>query len=459
MGRKPTWCPVVESRIVPPTITTVPNRMAGVTCSPSSSTARPARDERVQVDHGRRHRGPDLLDGHEPEEPPGQGAHDAGGRESRRCPVMPTDCSESVSATTGQRAMVPTARLIQTPVYGLAPRSPRRMRIVAPALQTAPARARAYTVGGMEALERDATGVAPSRPPRRPLPRPLERHVAIATCVASVGRPHLDEVLDLEAAPAEQPHPVAVGEVELDARVVRATRPGASRRPGGAGGRRRGRRSRRGTQRVRRAELLRKIRRPPGRSRRAASGTQRYGIGPQARAVLGDGEVEARVGIRHRLGVAVQEGEVEAVLALESARRGQLRGGVVDPDHPRAAPGEPGRHVGRAAAQLDGVLAGEVVAGARRASDSGTPPDAPRRFGPRPGSRAAGRVVRGLGVPEGAVAAHVLGQLSVVGHGFEGAVRAVVALTEATGQRMAAGATVDRMGAWSDRSAQLWRYQ
>ena len=41
MGRKPICRPVVESRIVPPTMTTVPNRIAGVTCSPSSRMARP----------------------------------------------------------------------------------------------------------------------------------------------------------------------------------------------------------------------------------------------------------------------------------------------------------------------------------------------------------------------------------------------------------------------------------
>ena len=142
-------------------------------------------------------------------------------------------------------------------------------------------------------------------------------------------------------------------------------------------------------------------------------------VGPQTRAILGDGEVEARVRIRNLLGVAMKEGKVEAVIALEPTGGGELRGGVVDSHHARSTPGEPGRHVGRAASQLDGVLAGEVV---REHAELrlGHTPDAPRRLGPRPGTLAGGRVVRGLRVPQGAVAAHMLGQIGVVGHVVRG---------------------------------------
>src|SRR5262245_11042867 len=84
-------------------------------------------------------------------------------------------------------------------------------------------------------------------------------------------------------------------------------------------------------------------------------------VSPQARAVLGDREVEARIGIRDPLGIAVDQSKLESVLALEPARRRKLGGRVVDPDHARPAAGEPRRDVGRAASQLNRVLASEII--------------------------------------------------------------------------------------------------
>ena len=93
--------------------------------------------------------------------------------------------------------------------------------------------------------------------------------------------PHLDQVLDVETATAEQPDPVAVGEMELDARVVR---PGErvhsqlradSRSAAGTS-------SSSGTHNMNSVLLPRKISSPPGRSSRAASGIHRYGSAQMA---------------------------------------------------------------------------------------------------------------------------------------------------------------------------------
>src|SRR5262245_50369003 len=54
----------------------------------------------------------------------------------------------------------------------------------------------------------------------RPLPRPLRSDEGVARDGA-LGRVDLDEVLDLEAVPAQEADPVAGAHVELDARPVR----------------------------------------------------------------------------------------------------------------------------------------------------------------------------------------------------------------------------------------------
>src|SRR6266851_1504726 len=72
-------------------------------------------------------------------------------------------------------------------------------------------------------------------------------------------------------------------------------------------------------------------------------GDPAVGIAPYARAVLGEGEIEA-----------------EAVLSLEPAGCLELLGRVVDTHHACAPPREPGRPVGGAAAELYDVLARHV---------------------------------------------------------------------------------------------------
>src|SRR5262249_29611863 len=52
----------------------------------------------------------------------------------------------------------------------------------------------------------------------RPASRPLERGVRVAGS-GGLRRPHLGEVLDLEAAGPEPPDPVAVRHVKLDSRI------------------------------------------------------------------------------------------------------------------------------------------------------------------------------------------------------------------------------------------------
>src|SRR5208283_4111147 len=50
----------------------------------------------------------------------------------------------------------------------------------------------------------------------RPFPGPLESQVRIS-CGRSLQRPHLDQIFDFETRASEQPNPVAVRQMELDA--------------------------------------------------------------------------------------------------------------------------------------------------------------------------------------------------------------------------------------------------
>ena len=72
------------------------------------------------------------------------------------------------------------------------------------------------------------------------------------------------------------------------------------------------------------------------------------------------------VGQRHVLGARLDERELEPVLLLAAARGLELGRRHVDADRPRAAPREPGREVGRAAAELDDVEAVDVAERAER---------------------------------------------------------------------------------------------
>ena len=120
-----------------------------------------------------------------------------------------------------------------------------------------------------------------------------------------------------------------------------------------------------------RYELTRKTRRPQGATG-ALPPEPTLRIGPQTGAVLGDGEVERAIRIGNRLGVAVEERKVEAVLKLQTSCRGQLRLRNCRCRRPAPAPRQPRRHIRRAAAELDGILARQVVR-QQPDSDLGTP--------------------------------------------------------------------------------------
>ncbi|MDV7389956.1 hypothetical protein RZS08_01330, partial [Arthrospira platensis SPKY1] len=74
-------------------------------------------------------------------------------------------------------------------------------------------------------------------------------------------------------------------------------------------------------------------------------------VAPDGGAVFADREVEGGVRERRRFGVAVHEGEVDAVMGGEAAGGGELLGGVVDGAHPRAAARHPAGDVAGAAAE------------------------------------------------------------------------------------------------------------
>ena len=108
-------------------------------------------------------------------------------------------------------------------------------------------------------------------------------------------------------------------------------------------------------------EFVRKMTRPPGRTSRAASGIQRYGISPERGAILRKDKVERRVRKRDLLADRLDEREVEAGVLLQTASRRQLRWCGIDRDDARAATGQPGGEVRGATTQLDDVQARHVA--------------------------------------------------------------------------------------------------
>src|SRR4051794_24242936 len=137
-------------------------------------------------------------------------------------------------------------------------------------------------------------------------------------------------------------------------------------------------------------------------------GDPALGLAPQARPVLRQREVEARVRERDGLGVGLDQRELEAVPGLHRPRGRELLGGLVDAHRPRAAAGQPGREVGGPAAELDGVEAGDV----RQCADVGLGdlPDAPVGLGGGPvGLRRLGVLARrdGPGPAVDLLVAHV----------------------------------------------------
>ena len=85
------------------------------------------------------------------------------------------------------------------------------------------------------------------------------------------------------------------------------------------------------------------------------------GVGPDRRAVLGQGEVERGVRQRDVLPHCLDERKLEPELLLHGARRRKLCGRRIDAHGPRAALREPGREVGGAASELDDVETGDVA--------------------------------------------------------------------------------------------------
>ena len=157
-----------------------------------------------------------------------------------------------------------------------------------------------------------------------------------------------------------------------------------------------------------------------GEHEQPAAGTQQPGglRDPAARIacdqpVLGDQQVEPAVGQRRPLGVGLHQRERQAVLALQAPGDPQLPGGQVDPDRTGAEPGQPGRHVSGAAAELQHVKAGDVV-GQQPQPGLGDAPVAPyrRRLGPPPAAVgelvAVGSDVRRETFPERPVRGQIL---------------------------------------------------
>src|SRR5262249_35929118 len=107
----------------------------------------------------------------------------------------------------------PTAPCLRRAPPGRLP--PRRTPAVVPRTGSEAAR------GWPAAVERSTLGQALAGFPdllRRPLPCPGLRNPVEARLVGLLGRLDLDQIKHLEARLAEQPDPVAISEVELDAR-------------------------------------------------------------------------------------------------------------------------------------------------------------------------------------------------------------------------------------------------
>ena len=239
---------------------------------------------------------------------------------------------------------------------------------------------------------------------RRPAARPVERDQSRLARIAVLRRLELEQSRSTSKpfrcsrrihSPCGRWNSTAVVVGPLDPSHAELVAQRAGRRPAPSSG---------VAERRRACEFVRKIERPPGRSSRAASGIQRSGSHQRRRAVLGEREVEGRVGQRHLLGRRLDEGELEPVLLLQAPRGLELGCGVVEPDHPSAAAGEPGRPVRRPAAELD-----RRPCLRRRASTRSSAPGCSRcpRMGSccRPGALPERRPSSRIRVPARAVAA------------------------------------------------------
>ncbi len=156
----------------------------------------------------------------------------------------------------------------------------------------------------------------------RPLSRPIWVHEPVATQFGQVIRsPDLEQVEHLKAARSQQPDPIAVPEVELDARLagplesmhpeIRAQQPIGCRPFVVRLGHR---------QHPERAVAEEDELAPRAQDARRL-GDPAVRIGPDGGAVLADGQVEGGIGQAGVLGVAVNQREVEVVLVLSWRRR------------------------------------------------------------------------------------------------------------------------------------------
>jgi hypothetical protein len=130
------------------------------------------------------------------------------------------------------------------------------------------------------------------------------------------------------------------------------------------------------------AAVVRKVSSPPGAQQPCGLRDPPARVGPETSSVLRDGEIEAGVGMGDCLRVAVNEGKRDAKFRLEATGAGQLGGGVVDPDRSGSSAGEPGRHIGGPATELDRIESVHVVDQVK--VGLGDVPDAPRWLGASP---------------------------------------------------------------------------
>src|SRR4029077_13538738 len=205
-------------------------------------------------------------------------------------------------------------------------------------------------------------GGEPARSPylfRRPLSAPFGGHVPVVLVGRGIRRSlDLDQVEDLEAVRTQEPDPLAVWEVVLDAlvRPLEAVHPEL-----------------RTLQRLHRGDVLvgraENDERGVAEEDELAARTQQPSrlrdpavrVGPDRGAVLGDDEVEGLVRQRHVLSERLHEFEPEPETLLTTPRGLELCGSRVDADDPRGARLlQPGSEVRGAAAELDDLFAGQI---------------------------------------------------------------------------------------------------
>src|SRR5512145_743084 len=130
-------------------------------------------------------------------------------------------------------------------------------------------------------------------------------------------------------------------------------------------------------------------------------------IAPQARAVLGDREVEGRVRKRYLFGAGLDQRELDLPLRHDAPRRLELSGRDVDPDRPSASRREPRREVRGATAELDDVEPGDVAEDTGLGFGHAEDPPADLTLAPGPCRSAVGELFVRLR-PERAVARNVV---------------------------------------------------